>query len=44
VREREEKERTGREATPHLGTGEVIADTPPSASVDLKAQIRAMWR
>jgi DNA helicase-2/ATP-dependent DNA helicase PcrA len=28
----------------YLGTGEVIADKAPSTSVDLKAQIRAMWR
>ena len=26
------------------GTGEEVADAPPSASVDLKAQIRAMWQ
>jgi DNA helicase II / ATP-dependent DNA helicase PcrA len=29
---------------PYHGTGEVIAGTPPTASVDLKAQVRAMWR
>jgi hypothetical protein len=29
---------------PYRGTGEEIADAPPSASVDLKAQIRAMWQ
>ncbi len=28
----------------YRGTGEEIADAPPSASVDLKAQIRAMWQ
>src|SRR5512132_849272 len=29
---------------PYRGTGEEIADAPPSASVDLKARIRAMWQ
>ncbi len=29
---------------PYRGTGEEIADAPPSASVDLKVQIRAMWQ
>jgi DNA helicase-2/ATP-dependent DNA helicase PcrA len=29
---------------PYRGTGEEIANAPPSASVDLKAQIRAMWQ
>jgi DNA helicase-2/ATP-dependent DNA helicase PcrA len=29
---------------PYRVTGEEVADAPPSASVDLKAQIRAMWQ